>query len=110
VRPEDAAAAAVLTKTPRPGALLARMGTLTVDPGRNPAKASARRGRGSELFVPLPGAVEFDAELARPGQGHRQDRQGAHGVEDARQPGFVNNAPADVVDKERAKAQAMRDE
>lgn len=112
VRPADAAAAAVLTENAALVRSLARLGTLTVDPGATPPKASASAVvAGSELFVPLTGAVDFDAELARLDKDIAKIDKVLTGVEKKlANPGFVNNAPADVVDKERAKAQAMRDD
>ena len=112
VRPADATAAAVLADNAALVRSLARLGTLTVDPGATPPKASASAVvAGSELFVPLSGAVDFDAELARLDKDIAKIDKVLTGVEKKlATPGFVNNAPADVVDKERAKAQAMRDD
>ncbi|WP_461208891.1 valine--tRNA ligase [Desulfocurvus sp. DL9XJH121] len=74
-------------------------------------KASASNVvQGNELFVPLTGAVDFEAELARLDKEMAKVEKTLSGVEKKLvNPGFVNNAPEAVVAGEQAKAAEFRE-
>ena len=58
-----------------------------------------------QIFVPLKGLVDVEAEEKRLLQGDRQDRQGDRDVlpKSWRTRAFVDRAPAEIVAKEREK-------
>lgn len=67
--------------------------------------------RGNEVFVPLEGVVDFEAEIARVGkQLGKLAEQVAVIEKKLSNQGFVSKAPAEVVDKERAKLSALAEE
>ena len=74
---------------------LARVGGVTAGADVAGPKASASNVvMGNELFVPLTGAVDFDAELARLDKEMAKVEKTLGGVEKKLgNPGFVNNAP-----------------
>ncbi|EFI33787.1 valyl-tRNA synthetase [Desulfonatronospira thiodismutans ASO3-1] len=67
--------------------------------------------KGYELFVPLKGVVDIQSELARLQKelGKLEKDLSVVGKK-LENPGFLNNAPADVVEKEQAKANRIREE
>ena len=89
--------------------LMARVGNLEAGAEVSPPKATASAViQGNEMFVPLIGAVDFDAELAR------LDKELAKIAKDLTtvnkklaNEGFTSKAPAEVVQKERDKADAL---
>jgi valyl-tRNA synthetase len=89
--------------------VLARAGSVTVETELSPPKASASAViDGGEVFVPLSGAVDLGAELAR------LEKEEAKLAKDLEIVGrklanedFVAKAPAEVVAKERDKAQVL---
>ncbi|MFK4763901.1 valine--tRNA ligase [Desulfobaculum sp. SPO524] len=87
-------------------ASLARLGEMHFGADVTAPKASATNVvAGHEVFVPLSGAVDFDDELARLEKEIAKAEKTLSIVEKKlSNAGFVNNAPQDVVDGERAKA------
>ncbi len=108
VRAQGEDAALLETHTPLVMSL-ARVSEVTIDPALAPPKASGTAVvRSSELFVPLEGAVDFQAELAR------LDKELAKVTKEFEivnrklaNEDFVAKAPAEVVAKERHKAEAL---
>jgi valyl-tRNA synthetase len=91
--------------------VLARLAELSAGPDVKGPRASASHVvRGNELFVPLTGAVDFEDELARLDKELGKIAK-EHGIVTKKlaNPGFVNNAPAEVVDKEREKLATLDD-
>lgn len=89
--------------------LLARVGTFEAAPEVSAPKASASAVVGSsELFVPLAGAVDFDAELARLDKELTKIAKELTAVnKKLANEGFTSKAPAEVVQKERDKAETL---
>ncbi|NCC26195.1 MAG: valine--tRNA ligase, partial [Deltaproteobacteria bacterium] len=88
---------------------LARLGRIEVGPGVKAPKASASAVvRGHEVHVPLAGAVDFDAELERLAKELAKltvelDRVRAKLANE----NFTGRAPAEVVEKEKVKAEGF---
>jgi valyl-tRNA synthetase len=91
---------------------LGRIENITLGPDVKGPKASGTAVvRGNELYVPLEGKVDFEAELGRLEKKLAKLEKDLTGVEKKLgNPGFTNNAPADVVEKEREKLAKMRDD
>jgi valyl-tRNA synthetase len=91
---------------------LARIENITVGPDAKGPKASgAAVVRGNELSVPLEGVVDFEAELARLDKNLAKLEKTMKGVAGKlKNPGFVNNAPAEVVEGEKTKLAEMEEE
>ncbi len=91
--------------------LLAKLSGFTAGPDVTAPKASASAAAGGNaVFVPLAGAVDFDAELARLGKELAKTAKEAEIV--ARKlanEDFTAKAPAEVVAKEREKDQMLRE-
>ena len=87
-------------------AALARVGSLTAAPDIEPPKGCASAVvRGCELFVPLAGVVDFEAELARLDKELGKIAKELDFVtKKLGNESFVSKAPEDVVAKEKAKA------
>ncbi|NLY41804.1 MAG: class I tRNA ligase family protein, partial [Desulfovibrionales bacterium] len=87
-------------------AALARVGTLRVGSDLVPPKGCASAiVRGCELFVPLEGVVDFEAELARLDKElGKLAKELDFVTKKLANESFVSKAPADVVAKEQAKA------
>jgi valyl-tRNA synthetase len=67
--------------------------------------------RGNEIYVPLGGKVDFEAELARLDKKFTKLEKDLGGVEKKlANKGFLSNAPAEVVEKEKAKLNTMQEE
>ncbi len=109
VRPGSDADAAVLAENSDMMQVLARLKSVTVDPAAHAPKGSASAVvRGGELYVPLAGAVDFEAELARLDKElAKLDKELAIVTKKLANEGFTSKAPADVVQKERDKAAAF---
>ncbi|EGJ49794.1 valine--tRNA ligase [Desulfocurvibacter africanus] len=111
VRPASEQHAATLTANAEFMRRLARVTSLEVGAHVAPPKASASQVvQGSELFVPLAGAVDFEAELAR------LDKEIAKSSKDVEvvsrklaNKDFVAKAPQDVVEKEKEKLAAAKE-
>ncbi|WP_147822308.1 valine--tRNA ligase [Salidesulfovibrio onnuriiensis] len=91
---------------------LARLENVTIGADVKGPKASGSTVvQGNEIYVPLEGVVDFDAELARLDKNIAKIEKTMGGVaKKLANPGFVNNAPADVVEKEKAKLAEMEEE
>ncbi len=111
VRPVSEQHAATLKANAELMRRLARVTSLEVGAHVAPPKASASQVvQGSELFVPLAGAVDFEAELAR------LDKEIAKAAKDVEvvsrklaNKDFVAKAPQDVVEKEKEKLATARE-
>ncbi|MBU1003979.1 MAG: valine--tRNA ligase [Proteobacteria bacterium] len=90
---------------------LARVGSVSAGPEVKGPKASASNVvLGNELFVPLTGAVDFDAELARLDKEMGKIEKTLGAVEKKlSNTGFTDKAPAEVVEGERVKAATYRE-
>ena len=91
---------------------LARIDKVTIGPDVTAPKASgAAVVQGNELSVPLEGVVDFEAELARLDKNLGKLEKTMKGVAGKlKNPGFVNNAPAEVVEGEKKKLAEMEEE
>ncbi|GFK92865.1 Valine--tRNA ligase [Fundidesulfovibrio magnetotacticus] len=111
VRTADAADLSVLLGNERLIMSLARLATFTAGPGVAAPKASASAAAGGNaVFVPLAGAVDFDAELARLGKELAKTAKEAEIVgRKLANEDFTARAPAEVVAKEREKGEMLRE-
>ncbi|QJB55589.1 valine--tRNA ligase [Pseudodesulfovibrio sp. zrk46] len=91
---------------------LARIDNVTIGADVEAPKASgAAVVQGNELSVPLEGVVDFESELARLDKNLAKLEKTMKGVSGKlSNPGFVNNAPEAVVEKEKAKLAEMEEE
>ncbi len=91
---------------------LGRLENVTIGADVKGPKASGSTVvQGNEIYVPLEGVVDFDAELARLEKNIVKIEKTRVGVEKKLgNPGFVNNAPEAVVEKEKAKLAEMDEE
>ena len=110
VRTADAQDLQVLSANEAMIVLLARLETFAAGPDVTAPKASASAAAGGNaVFVPLAGAVDFDAELARLAKELAKTSKEAEIV--ARKlanEDFTARAPAEVVAKEREKDEMLR--
>jgi valyl-tRNA synthetase len=90
---------------------LARVGTLRVEPDMDIPKGCASAViKGCELFIPLEGVVDFEAELARMDKELGKLAKELEVVtKKLANESFTNKAPAEIVAKEQAKAQEFSD-
>jgi valyl-tRNA synthetase len=103
IRPVDAAAALALEEQREMLMVLARLDTLDIDASAQAPKVSASQvACGNEIIVPLTGAVDFAAEIAR------LDRELAkiakeYGALSGKldNPQYAAKAPAEVVERDR---------
>lgn len=91
---------------------LARIENVTIGADVEAPKASgAAVVQGNEIAVPLEGVVDFESELARLDKNLAKLEKTMKGVSGKlSNPGFVNNAPEAVVEKEKAKLAEMEEE
>jgi len=91
---------------------LARFENVTIGPDVEAPKASgAAVVQGNEIFVPLEGVVDFESELARLDKNLAKLEKTMVGVtRKLGNPGFVNNAPPQVLEKEKGKLAGMEEE
>lgn len=91
---------------------LARLENITIGPDVEGPKASGSTVvQGNEIYVPLEGVVDFDAELARLDKNIAKIEKTKGGVaKKLSNPGFTNNAPAEVVEKEKEKLAEMEED
>jgi valyl-tRNA synthetase len=109
VRTADAADLAMLRENEHLITLLARLGNFMAGPDVTAPKASASAAAGGNaVFVPLAGAVDFDAELARLSKELVKTSKEAEIVgRKLANEDFTARAPAEVVAKEREKAEVL---
>jgi valyl-tRNA synthetase len=90
---------------------LAKLESLTVDADATPPTAVASAVvQGSECYVPLAGAIDFEDELARLDKElGKIEKELAVGTKKLANEGFVSKAPAEVVAKEKEKVDALSD-
>ncbi|HYI01394.1 valine--tRNA ligase [Hyalangium sp.] len=78
-------------------------------PGRKPAQAAAYVGSELEIYVPLAGLIDVDAERERLGKELARAEQELAGVlRKLENPSFVAKAPPDVVEKDRARVEELK--
>lgn len=90
---------------------LARLDSVTAGPDvEGPDASGTAVVQGNEIFVPLAGAVDFEAELARLDKEFAKlDKDLVVIEKKLSNKGFVSNAPAAVVEKEKAKLEEIND-
>ena len=106
----DASAREALTENRAFVQHIANVSTLTVGEGiAKPAQAAAEVTGFAEVFVPLEGLIDTDAERERLEKKLGELRGKLEGVEKKlANESFVSKAPADVVERERSKAADIR--
>ena len=112
VRTAGDADRAVLESTMDLIRFLARVENVTIGPDvKGPKASGAVVVQGNELFVPLEGVVDFESELARLDKNLAKLDKTMKGVSGKlANPGFVNNAPPEVVEGEKRKLAEMEEE
>ena len=111
LRPSDAHQKDVLEANREVIVTLARLGELIIDADGEAPKASASHvAQGCEVIVHLSGAVDFAAELARLEKelGKIDKELGGLNQKLANE-GFVSRAPAEIVERERARVAELTD-
>lgn len=111
IRPANPESAALIESNKNMICTLARLSSLTMDADAETPKASASNVvEGNEVIVPLMGAVDFEAELAR------LDKEVAKIDKDVdvlsrklSNESFIERAPAEVVEKDRERLVALSD-
>jgi valyl-tRNA synthetase len=79
-------------------------------PGAKPPQAAAFVGANLEIYVPLAGLVDLDAERERLRKEIARAEQEAAGVlRKLENPNFVAKAPPDVVEKDRARVEELKE-
>ena len=111
IRPASDEAKAVLDSHQYMITFLARLDTLTVDASAEAPKASASQvAVGNEIIVPLTGAVDFTAEVARLDKElAKMDKEHAMLAGKLANENYVNRAPADVVERDKARVAELAD-
>ncbi|MCJ2165884.1 MULTISPECIES: valine--tRNA ligase [unclassified Pseudodesulfovibrio] len=91
---------------------LARIHTVTIGPDvKGPKASGVAVVQGNELSVPLEGVVDFESELVRLDKNMVKLDKTMKGVAGKlKNPGFVSNAPAEVVEGEKKKLAEMEEE
>jgi valyl-tRNA synthetase len=89
---------------------LAGLSSVTIgSPGPKPAQAAAFVGEQMEIFVPLAGLINFDEERARVKKEIARAEGELGGIsKKLENPNFVQRAPADVVEKDRARVEELK--
>ena len=90
---------------------LAGLSAVTVErPGNKPPQSAAWVGQGLEVYVPLAGVIDFEEERKRI---HKEiagvDKDLALLTKKLDNPSFVERAPAEVVAKDRARVEELRE-
>ncbi len=90
---------------------LAGVDTLEARPeAAKPDQAATEVIAGAEVYVPLAGLIDLDAERERLGKRIAKERQFLAGLEKKlSNEGFTSKAPAEVVERERARAEETRE-
>jgi valyl-tRNA synthetase len=107
----DAAKAAILAATAGLSCRLAGLERIEASPEiEKPAHAAAEVVAGAEVYVPLEGLIDIAAERKRLEDRIAKERARLEQIEKKLENrSFVDRAPAEVVDRERARAQEIRD-
>ena len=105
IRGKDEAVLATLRENAPSIISLARLSALEIDAGaEKPAQAAAGLAAGVEIFVPLAGLVDFRQEAERLKKAIKKAEKEFSGVDKKLgNEKFLAKAPAEVVEKERAK-------
>ncbi|CAK7001682.1 MAG: Valine--tRNA ligase [Desulfovibrio sp.] len=111
IRPADEKSAASLEDHRAMICFLARLETIVVDPAAEAPKASASQvAAGNEIIVPLTGAVDFAAEVARLDKElAKMDKEYAMLSGKLANENYVSRAPADVVERDKARVAELAD-
>ena len=111
IRPANDAAKDILAAQQHVISLLARLSELTLDAGAEAPKASASHvACGNEIIVPLSGAVDLKAEVARlEKELAKMDKECAMLSGKLKNEQYVSRAPAEVVEKDRARVKELED-
>lgn len=111
VHPVDDEQAAVLESSRELIMTLARLEALTVGADVHAPKASASHVvQGAQVIVPLLGAVDFEAEMARLDKELAKLAKDVEGLQKRlANESFISRAPKEVVDKERERCTALVD-
>ncbi len=109
IRPANAEAGEVLKAQATVLTALARLESLTIDPEAVAPKVSASQvTRGNEIIVPLTGAVDFKAELARlEKEMGKLEKEFAMMSGKLQNANYVSRAPADVVERDKARVEEL---
>jgi valyl-tRNA synthetase len=111
IRPADEAARAALEDQREVITVLARLESLTIDPAVEAPKASASDvACGNEIIVPLSGAVDFAVEVARLDKElTKMDKEHAMLSGKLANENYVQKAPQDVVERDKARVTELED-
>ena len=111
LHPADAAQAALLEQSRAMMSTLARLESLTIGTDLAAPKASASSVvEGCQVIVPLKGAVDLNGELARLDKELTKLEKDVAGVQaKLHNESFVSRAPAEVVARERQRAETLLD-
>ena len=91
--------------------MLARVEEIKIDGSMSGAGAHGVLINGTELFIPLEGVIDLEKEMERlRGEIERLDSQLKGTEKKLENQNFVDRAPKEVVDKERAKADSFREQ
>ncbi|MFO8173871.1 MAG: valine--tRNA ligase [Longimicrobiales bacterium] len=91
--------------------MLARVGGISLDGERSGAGAHGVLENGTELFIPLEGVIDLEQEKNRlRKQIQRLEGQLTGILKKLENQGFLQNAPEEVVERERKKAESFRDQ
>ena len=84
-------------------------GARSARPDRKPAQSAAFVGPQMEIFVPLAGLIDVDAERERLTKEIARSEQELAGIQrKLDNPNFVAKAPPDVVEKDRARVEELK--
>ncbi len=111
VRPVDADAAGVLEAHREMLLVLARLDKLTIDAAAEaPRVAASQVACGNEIIIPLSGAVDFAAETARlEKELAKLDKEHAMLTGKLGNENYVSRAPAEVVERDKARVLELAD-
>ena len=111
IRPADADAAATLEAQRNTIMILARLENLSIDARAQAPKASASDvACGNEVIVPLGGAVDLKAELARLDKERAKlDKEHAMLSGKLANENYVQKAPAEVVERDKSRVAELHD-
>jgi valyl-tRNA synthetase len=91
--------------------MLARVGRVTVGGTAAGAGAHGVLENGTELFIPLEGVIDLEREKERlQKEISRLDGQYTGTLKKLENEGFLKNAPAEVVEREREKAESFKEQ
>ena len=111
IRPADKAAGEILAGQAGLIKVLARLDELVIDPDAEAPRASASDvAAGNEIIVPLTGAVDFAAEVARLDKElAKMDKEHAMLSGKLANENYVSKAPAEVVERDRNRVTELAD-